>query len=175
MTRVEIVVVAIRLLAVWVLFAGVSVLIVSIVNAGNSIHNTTGIAAIVLGIFLGLFGLVWKFSAEVAGWVLPVPPPEPAVNYGAIASAQRVGLRVIGVYMVALGLSGVGYAVVYGVAIGGDDPALATIQAQGAAELARMMVLLVFGSALFLGREGLQRILDRFRGADVYSSDTPES
>jgi hypothetical protein len=166
MTRAEIVAVAIRLLALWLLFAAVSfvaVMAVQAVGDENARGAAAAVALVMTAMLLILSMLTWKFSVTLANRVLPQPDPGVKVTKLGSQELERLALRVLGLNLTAWGLSGIAYSIAFGFAVGREEWIREGVRAQGVAELARHAALLILGLALFLGKAGLKRIFDKVR------------
>lgn len=142
MTRIEIVTVGIRLLAVWFLVQALSLLVFASTQqtiAGDQSGTVTVLAEFLL---LGaVCTLTWRFAKALAEKVVPERDPDDVVTSLGARDLEGVLLRAIGVFLVLTALSAIAYAVAL---------AAETGQPVGKADLARGLVQLLGGTGLFL-------------------------
>ena len=179
MTRTEIVAVAIRMLALWFLFAVASMVAITaghLMSAGGGSRGAVALGVLVETTLLAVSVLIWKFSVPLAKWILPEPDPGDQVAKWGIQDLERVALRVLGLNLTAWGVCGIGYSLAYGVLAGGEDWVNKGVQAMGVAECVRNVILVVFGLGFFLGKSGLKKIFEGVRdGGMELPGESPES
>jgi hypothetical protein len=169
MTRTEIVAVAIRLLAAWFFFNVVVLMALVPPPDGTSVAWSLVLASMVrLALVGGVCFATWKFSALLAGKVIPPSDPDDQVVPLSGRDLERVGLRVLGVFLTFVGLAGLGNSFVYAAALAGISGAGSWVQELGSIEVApqltQYLIELLGGVLLFAGRAGLRRFLERLKG-----------
>lgn len=177
MTRTEIVAITIRLLAAWFFLNVVSLMAFmppSHDNAGA--WGRLSAALVPLALAAGVFGLTWKFSVLLADKVLPEKDAGAQVVPLSSRDLEHVALRVLGAFLVCIGLGGLGHSVTYAAALANLNDAGNWVQQLGGAAVAPQFVqyLIEFlaGILLFMGRTGLRRFLGRLRGEAQEDSET---
>ncbi len=179
MTRTEIVAIAIRLLAAW-FFLNVVALMAFMPPSPNSSGAWSRLLASLLPLALagGVCVVTWRFSVLLAGKVLPESDPGDQVVPLSSRDLERVALRVLGVFLVCVGLGGLGQSVAYARVLADISHAGNWVQHLGstavAPQLTQYLIELLAGVFLFVGRSGLRRALERLRGEDEEESPGDE-
>lgn len=174
MTRVEIVVVGIRLLAAWFLAQGVIILSYTALTpmlAGDYRSATTVLIEFTL--FCVVSVLTWRSSTTLAARVLPVPDPGDAVMPLAKRDLEAVLLRILGLFLGLTAVSSLAYSY-----MNGDfrrNAGIDTAGWQGGPEIARASVQFLAGVCLVLGKSGFAKIVDVVRhGGDPVDEEEAE-
>lgn len=175
MTRTEIVAVAIRLLAVWLFVQALATTAAGVAYARYVLQSFVQLALLLLA-----SALTWKFSVALARRTLPQSDPGDPVVPLSSREIERMTLRVLGVFLVVAGLSGLGQTLTYAQIIA-ETSGRGTWLGQPSQPdivslLVRYGIQLVAGLLLFLGKTGLRRVLAVVRGeGDIVSSALDES
>jgi NO-binding membrane sensor protein with MHYT domain len=170
MTRTEIIAVAIRLLAIYFFVQALSLLVVAVAAPVKT--RAWGDAAmflVQLALLLVACALTWRLAPLLAGKVLPEIDPGESVLALSTRDLERVALRVLGAFLVVVGVSGLGYSAMYASVVAKARGEGTWLDQLGGADVAggavRSLIQVVAGVGLFLGMSGLRRVTSAMRGA----------
>ena len=173
MTRHDIMTVAIRLGALWLVYLAV-VLATGALFTWSVTSPGLGILLLIqVGFLLLVSVVVWRISSPLASKLLPeIVPGAPLVRWSR-ADVQDLIFRVLGVFLLATAASDL---VGVWVASGAPDPGTTIAISERRADLAKQATLVLFGLGLILGRAGLRRAWERFKnpGGDIPEPDDGE-
>jgi len=160
-TRTEIVVVAIRILAAWFLIQGLTLLTYVALTPILAGDWRSATAALIEFVLFGLVSvLTWKFSETLAPTLLPVRDPLEPVSPLGKQDLQDVLFRTLGLFLGLTAISSLSQSFVIAVSPAGEAAGMGL---PGKAELVRASVQLLAGTCLFLGKTGLGRLVEIVR------------
>ena len=171
MTRHDVLTIAIRVGALWLVFNAIAL------AAGIVWSLTAPDLALLLSIQVGFLLLtsvvLWRFSSAFAFKLLPeIVPGAPLVPWSK-ADVQDVLFRVLGMFLLG---TAVGNLVQLLVMSGAGPPATAIVITQRRADMAKYATLALFGLGLRLGKGGLSRVWEKVKNpmGEVAEEDQEE-
>lgn len=169
MSREDIVAIAVRLFAVYLLVTSLRTLAsVPAVLTGEVTAGTIVVTLVSLVCTLGIIVLLWSFPLTVARKLLPImktPRPDVLSDGGMLF---QLGIVLIGLWQLAAGLADVVYWATLLVAMRNRDLPFDALRPEQWGSMVGTVAQLVVALALILGSNGLHRLLYRVR----YGHDT---
>jgi hypothetical protein len=174
MSREDIVAIATRLFAVYLLVTSLRTLTsVPAVLTGGVTAGTIVVTLVSLVCTLGIIVLLWCFPLTVARKLLPVlktPRPDVLAEKGRLFP---LGLVLIGLWQLAIGLSDVVYWATMLLVMRNRDLPLDALRPEQWAAMVGTVAQVVIALALILGSNGLHRLLYRIRYGDDTATEPP--
>ena len=166
MTRIEIVVVATRILAALLLVQGVAILALGAVQPILARDFSSALTVLILFLLLcAVAAMTWRFAPVLAEKTLPAQDPGERVTTLGAHDLQSVLLRVLGVFFGVTAITGLVYSAC--IALETDHPF-------GAPEMVRALVQLIAGIGLVLGTTGLRRVVELVRHGGDHVEDVED-
>ena len=169
MSREDIVAIAVRLFAVYLLVTSLRTLAsVPAVLTGEVTAGTIVVTLVALACTLGIIVLLWRFPLTIAGKLLPVmKTPRPGVlSDGGLLFP--LGIVLIGLWQLAAGLADVVYWATMLLVMRNRELPLDALRPEQWGSMVGTAAQVVVALALILGSNGLHRLLYRIR----YGHDT---
>ena len=167
MTRHDIVTIAIRLGALWLVYLAIVSATAMLATWSLAAPDLAIMVLLQVGFLLLMSVVAWKFSSTFASKLLPeIVPGAPLVSWSR-ADVQDMLFRVLGVFLLAIAASDLVKA---WVSSGAGNLAATIATAQRRADLAKHATLALFGLGLIMGRTGLHRAWEKLKNL---SGDMP--
>jgi hypothetical protein len=164
MTRVEIVAIVLRLAGIWMFANGIVSMAIAI-NRLSVDPEFTAIAVLPV-MFMGVAVATFCWAIPLARKLLPEPDPGDPVSRWTKGEVETVAFRLLGIYLLVIGVSGLGHGLVLGQQMADQSWPTPSDRALHLAELVRDAMTSVLGLGLVLGPAKLKQAWASFRGRD---------
>jgi hypothetical protein len=162
MSRVEIIAMVLRVAAIFVFLIGLFTLIELLLMA----NGLPAMEAIILPAFLvGLSFFTWLFSVDLARRILPEQDPGTTVVTWTVGEIERIGIRLVGLYVGTLGLSRLISAIAFRWQVA-SELTDTVARARSRADFAGAIAMCLLACCLVLGKDTLKRAWRSVRGQD---------
>ena len=161
MTRLEIVTIAVRLVALWLFLTAIATIATTasaMIAAGMSIPGVILLPVLLLAVSV----LTWAFATPLALAILPAPDPGIQVVGWGIRDVERLAFRLMGVWLLVRVAGSFTYLIIQGMVLGPDESD-AFSKADLVAQLVSEGVVLILAVALIAGRDRLEGLWGAMR------------